>query len=69
MSGREVVVPGAGRSGGGEKDAAETANHRRRYMSASHAKHCAVLCFRNVRYVLCLYVGVGDLYTFRQFSR
>ena len=47
-------MSGARGRGEKEKDAAEAANHRRRYMSVLHAKHCTVLCFRNVRCVLCV---------------
>jgi len=37
----------------GEEDAAKTANHKRRYMSALHAKHCVVFDCS-----CCVYVAV-----------
>ena len=52
-------MSGARGRGEKEKDAAEAANHRRRYMSVLHAKHCTVLCFRNVG-VCCVSVVVSD---------
>ena len=52
-------MSGARGRGEKEKDAAEAANHRRRYMSVLHAKalHCVVFSKRSVC-VVCLWLSV-----------